>query len=82
MATELWYTDIALEAVLDEQVMSLRDVMDFHVGHTIMLNASAETPVEVRCGGVALMEGRMGRIGDTMAIRIEPGAKPTEKSPT
>ncbi len=82
LATELWYTDIALEAVLDEQVMSLRDVMDFHVGHTIMLNASAETPVEVRCGGVALMEGRMGRIGDTMAIRIEPGAKPTEKSPT
>ncbi|MAG96682.1 MAG: flagellar motor switch protein FliM, partial [Rhodospirillaceae bacterium] len=82
LATELWYTDIALEAVLDEQVMSLRDVMNFHVGHTIMLNATSETPVEISCGGVALMEGRMGRTGDTMAIRIEPGTKPSEKSST
>ena len=70
LATELWSTTIELEAVLDEQAMSLRDVMKFDVGDTVMLNCNAESPVRLRCGGVSLLDGHMGRLGSKIAIRV------------
>ena len=39
LASELWLTDIDIEAVLDEQVMSLEHIISLRVGDTIMLNA-------------------------------------------
>src|SRR6187402_902003 len=47
LATELWATQIEVDAVLDEQVMSLRDVMNFQVGQTLMLNASPDSPIQL-----------------------------------
>ena len=39
----------------------------------------ADTLVAVRCGAVTLTEGRMGKVGDRVAIRI---AKPLRKPHT
>ncbi|MGB5949610.1 MAG: flagellar motor switch protein FliM [Parvibaculum sp.] len=75
LATELWSTEIPIEAVLDEQKMSLRDVMDFKVGQTLMLNNGPDALVEMRCGGVSLASGRIGRMGNNVAVRIENGIK-------
>src|SRR3546814_7954060 len=36
LATELWSTDVEIEAVLDEQIMTLGQVMNLEVGKTIM----------------------------------------------
>ena len=71
LASELWVTDIQLEAVLDEQVMSLEQVMGLHVGDTLMLGAEPDSPVEVRCGGVGMLLGTMGRSGSQVAIRVD-----------
>ena len=71
LATELWSTDIQIEAVVDQQTLSLKDVMALEVGSTLMLNATPESPVELRCGGVPLLAGRMGRIGQHIAVRVE-----------
>ena len=71
LATELWSTDVQIDAVLDEQVMSLRDVMNLQVGQTVMLNTQPEGQVELRCGGIPLLRGRMGRIGMHVAIRVD-----------
>ncbi|SLN77129.1 flagellar motor switch protein FliM [Oceanibacterium hippocampi] len=71
LATELWNTKLDLHAVLDEQVMSLSDVMAFQIGDTVMLNASPESPIMLRCGNIDMVEGRMGRIGQKIAIRVE-----------
>ncbi len=71
LATELWSTSIDIEAVLEEQVLSLRDVMALEVGQTLMLNGTPESPVKIRCGGVSLLTGRMGRVGQQIAIRVE-----------
>jgi flagellar motor switch protein FliM len=71
LATELWSTDIQIEAVVDEQTMSLNEVMKLEVGSTLMLNATPDSMVELRCGGVPLLAGRMGRIGQHIAIRVE-----------
>ncbi len=75
LATELWETKIPLDAVLDEQKLTLREVMDFKVGQTLMLNNGPDALVEMRCGGVSLASGRIGRISNNVAVRIEHGIK-------
>jgi len=75
LVDELWETQIALEAVLDEQKMSLREVMEFQVGQTIMLNNGPEGLIDMRCGGISLAKGRMGRMGSNVAVRVETGVK-------
>jgi len=75
LATELWSTKVALEAVLDEQKLSLRDVMNFKVGQTLMLNNGPDALVEMRCGGVSLAQGRIGRMSSNVAVRIENGIR-------
>ncbi len=71
LATELWRTNVDLEAVLDEMPMTLNDVMNLEVGQTLMLNVGPEAPIELRCGGVGLFAGRMGRVGHQVSVRVE-----------
>lgn len=80
LASELWATDVEIEAVLDEWKMSLREVMDLEPGTTIMLNSTPESQVELRCGGVALMLGGMGRIGNVVAIQVTGGTRQHEEA--
>jgi flagellar motor switch protein FliM len=71
LATELWRTNVQLEAVLDEMPMTLNQVMNFEVGQTLLLNVGPEARIELRCGGVGLLAGRMGRVGHQVAVRVE-----------
>ena len=71
LANEMWNTDIDIEAVLDEQVMSLEDVMNLKVGSRLMFSVNADPKIEFRCGNVPLLSGRMGRKGDKIAILVE-----------
>ncbi|MFM8799012.1 MAG: FliM/FliN family flagellar motor switch protein, partial [Tagaea sp.] len=58
-------------AVLDDQVMTLQDVLDFKVGTRLMLNATSDSEVEVLCGPERLFKGRMGRRGQNVAVMID-----------
>lgn len=71
LATELWSTDLEVQAVLDERSLTLREVMALEVGSTILLNTSPQSVVELRCGGVPMLGGHMGRIGRSVAIKID-----------
>ena len=71
LAEELWLTEVEMEAVLDEQVMPLRDILNLRVGSKIMLNAVPDSVVELRCGDVPMFGGKMGRKGNHIAIRID-----------
>jgi flagellar motor switch protein FliM len=71
LAEELWLTEVEMEAVLDEQVMNLRDVLRWKVGSKIMLNATPNSAVDLRCGDVSMFRGRMGRKGQHIAIRVD-----------
>jgi flagellar motor switch protein FliM len=73
LATELWSTQVAIDAVLDEQEISLYDVMNLQVGQTLMLNATPEARVDLRCGSISLANGKMGRVGDRISVRVEKG---------
>jgi flagellar motor switch protein FliM len=71
LAEELWMTELEMEAVLDEQVMPLRDILHLRVGSKIMLNAMPDSMVELRCGDVPMFGGKMGRKGSHIAIRVD-----------
>ena len=80
LASELWVTEVELEAVLDEQIMSLDQVMRMRVGDTLMLGAQPTSPIEMRCGGIPMLVGRMGRSGSQVAIRIDKALKRAKKT--
>lgn len=71
LAERLWDTEVELDVVLDEQMMSLSDLMNLHVGSRIALSAGPGGTVQIRCGGVPLFAGRVGRRKDQVAVRIE-----------
>ncbi len=76
LATEIWRAQIAVDAVLYESEIPLRKLMELQVGDTLPLGLRADATVSVRCGDVTLTEGRMGRVGDRVAIRV---VKPLRK---
>src|SRR5476649_1132011 len=80
LATELWSTKVDIEAILDEQTMPLHEVMSLEVGQTMMLNASPDSRIELRCGGVPLLRGRMGRVGSSVAVRVDEAIERTDAS--
>jgi len=71
LATELWGTQTEVRAVLDEHQIPLSRVLNLQVGETLMLNATPDSLIELRCGNVSLTSGRMGRRGSNIAVRVE-----------
>ena len=78
-ATEIGGAEISVDAVLYEFEIPLKALMQLKVGDTLPLEMRADTLVSVRCGSVTLTEGRMGRVGDRVAIRV---TKPLRKPKT
>ena len=79
LATEIGQAEIAVDAVLYEAKLPLKQLMDLDVGDTLTLDIKPDALVTVRCGDVTLTEGRMGRVGDHVAVRV---AKPLRKPRT
>lgn len=71
LANEILMTDVDLDAVLDEQKMTLGEVMNFEVGQTLMLNVDQDADVDLRCSGVSMLKGKTGMIGRHKAVRVE-----------
>jgi flagellar motor switch protein FliM len=69
-ATEVAQAQISVDAVLYEAEIPLKQLMKLKVGDTLPLEMRADALVAVRCGNVTLTEGRMGRVGDRVAIRV------------
>jgi flagellar motor switch protein FliM len=70
LATEISQAEIGVDAVLYESHIPLKQLMTLKVGDTLPLEMRADALVSVRCGSVTLTEGRMGRVGDRVAIRV------------
>src|SRR5712691_8872834 len=71
LATEIAQAEIAVDAVLYEAKLPLKQLMKLEVGDTLMLEIRPDALVAVRCGDVTLTEGRMGRVGDRVSDRID-----------
>jgi flagellar motor switch protein FliM len=79
LATELWTTQMEVRAVLDEQQLGLKQVLDLKVGDTLMLNATPDSLIELRAGVIPLTRGRMGRRNAHIAVRVEAPLTPNAR---
>jgi flagellar motor switch protein FliM len=79
LAGELWNTKLEVRAVLDEITTPLRKVLDLKVGDTMMLDAAPDSIVSLKCGQVELSEGKVGRIGHALAVRIDRALSPASQ---
>ena len=70
LATEIGQASIGVDAVLYEARLPLRQMMNLKVGDTLTLELKPDALVNVRCGDVTLTEGRMGKVGDRVAVRV------------
>ncbi len=70
LGREVGQTHVDLEAVLDERKISLGEVVDLKIGSTILLDVAPNDPVQIKCGGVPLTTGQVGRVGDKIAVAI------------
>ncbi len=73
LATEINKTSIPIEAVLDEMSLPLKKLMALEVGETVVLNSGPDDPVHLRCGGIPLVTGSMGRTGSNIAVSVAGG---------
>jgi flagellar motor switch protein FliM len=71
LAGELWHTNVQIRAVLDDFQLSLKDVLNWKVGTRLPLNATPVSDVELLCGDLLMFNGKMGRKGGNIAVRIE-----------
>ncbi len=79
LATEIWQSRIELDAVLHEQPMPLKTVLNLKVGDTVYFDQKSDPLVLLRCGDQLVSEGRMGRVGESIAIQV---VKPLKRSRT
>jgi flagellar motor switch protein FliM len=77
LATEIWQAHADIDAILHETKLPLRQMMALKVGDTLMFDVEPGSPVRLKCGDVLLTEGRMGRTGTHIAVRI---SRPLRKS--
>ena len=70
-AREMLSADTDLEVYLGEQMMPLGDVLKLEVGSTLQLRTRPDDLVTLWSGDIPLLRGRVGRLGDSVAIQIE-----------
>jgi flagellar motor switch protein FliM len=80
LATELWTTTMDVRAVLDEQQVPLKQILELQVGDTIMLNATPDSLIELRAGAIPLTRGHMGRRNSHIAVRVEAPLSPSARA--
>jgi flagellar motor switch protein FliM len=70
LASEMWAAHVGVDAVLFEIELPLSRTMKFKVGDTIPLDMRPDELVTLKCGNVVLTDGRVGRIGEKIAVRV------------
>lgn len=75
LANQLWQTHVEIEAVLDEIKLPLDQAVKWRVGSQIMLNATPQSEVTLRCGESELFVGTMGRHDGNIAIKVHDRAR-------
>lgn len=79
LANEILLTEVDLDAVLDEQNLTLGEAMKFEVGQTLMLNVGQDADIDIRCSGVPMLKGKTGVVGRHKAVKVEQVVKIDER---
>lgn len=70
---EVRKTGVDIEVVVQEKELPLGEVINFKVGDTLLLDTHPKADVKVKCGGVDLTTGKVGRLGEKVAVSLNGG---------
>lgn len=71
LASQLYFTDFELSALLDQITLPLYEVLSWEVGSQIFLNTTPTAPVNLLCGEHPLFIGQVGRKMGNIAVKID-----------
>lgn len=66
---------IDLKVVLADRTMTIRELQEIAPGKTVTFRSGADPRIELRAGGAALARGRVGRLGDVIAVKLDAGVE-------
>ena len=70
MEAELRKTEVTLDVILGEKLMTLQDIRTLAVGQTIAIKKSPNDALELHCGGVMLASANVGQRCSNIAVRL------------
>lgn len=62
---------VDLSAVLADRVMTIGEIKKIQPGDTLTFPSNANARVELRSGSSAVAKGRVGRLGETIAVKLD-----------
>ncbi len=71
LTEELYKTDVQLQAVLGERVVSLEEMLNWEVGSQVFFSTKVEDEIELRCGHFPMFKGPVGQKQGAIAVQIE-----------
>lgn len=71
LTQELYQTEIQLQAVLGEKVLSLEEILKWEVGTQVIFNTFTDDELELRCGDVSMFRGPVGQKLGNVAVKID-----------
>ncbi|GAA3669048.1 MULTISPECIES: flagellar motor switch protein FliM [Acetobacter] len=71
--SEILETDAQVSAVFDEKIVPLSEVLNLKIGSlmTFPHKQGAPFPIRLQCGQTPLFDGRLGKLGNKNAVKIE-----------
>lgn len=80
LISEILETDAQVSAVFEEKIVPLSEILSLQPGKQITFPHQSGTPIHVRlqCGQTPLFEGRLGKLHDKAAVKIEKRLVPAE----
>lgn len=75
MVERIYNIDLPLQAVIEDNPTTLSKIMSLKVGDTIVTSYKQEQDIIVKCEGVNLFKGQVGKIDDKVAISITERSK-------
>lgn len=75
LGKELRATNVEIEAIFDQKMVTLGDIMRLQVGSTLLLDCKPEEPITLRCGGIPVTTGSLGRVENKVAISVHDAIK-------
>ena len=79
--SEILETDAQVSAVFDEKVVPLSEVLNLKIGSlmTFPHKNGAPFPIRLQCGQTPLFDGRLGKLGNKNAVKIQRRLVPPEE---
>ena len=71
LTEELYKTDVQLQAVLGEKLVSLDEMLNWEVGSQVFFSTTTEDEIELRCGHFPMFRGPVGQKQGAIAVQIE-----------